>query len=204
MNKRDKKFIGTWSNKIEQGMPRYLVKTTLLACVVSAGIFLYYTWGNVPENKYSEIIIPLSMLTFGLGVPLGLAIGLLSWIKFNNKYKFLTNNNELELTNNGKKKQWRGYDRVWHLATASLAAIYFIMLYIAIFLFDSGNASVLKYSVIWIVLSYFVAQMAYATYRFKIDQQGLTKQFPLVFKYLFSIIMLLTALSWLLLTVIDL
>lgn len=203
MNKKDQRFIRIWANKIEQGVLLYLVKTTLLACLVSAGTFLILTWGNVPENNYFELILPLSMLTFGLGIPLGLALGTISWITFNNKYKLLTNINDLNIENNGKKQQWHGYDRVWHLAIANIAAIYFILLYTSIFLFDSGNASFLKYSVVGIMLSYFATQIAYAIYRFKIDQQGLTKRFPLAFKYLFSIIMLLTAASWLALIFIE-
>lgn len=197
MNKKDQKFIDNWSNKIEQGVLRHYIKTVLIACVCSGGVFLFYTWGNIPKDNYLAAIFPLSVLTFGLGLPLGLFFSWYTWLQNNNKYKFLTTNNELHP---GKpKRKWHEYDRIWHIAVPNIGAIYFFLLYTSIFLFDSGEPDVLKYSIVGIILSYFVVQVAYVIYRHWVDKLGETKQFPLIFKYLFIFIILLTLLLWLIL-----
>ena len=195
MNKTDKRFIAIWAKKSERGALQYYIRTTLLTCIISAAVWLYYTWDNIPEGKHIESILPISVLIFGVGIPLGLIISWATWTKNNNKYKFLTKDSDLNTT----KKKWHGHDRVWDLAIPNIGAIYFIMLYTSIFLFDSGNPTLLTYSIVTVIISYFIAQAGYTFYRYRIDKQGETKIFPLFFKYTFSIIILLTALLWLLL-----
>ena len=197
MNKRDTRFINIWADKIENGVLHYFIKTTLLTCIISAAVVLFYTWDNIPENQHLESILPLSALIFGLGLPLGLILSWLTWNQNNNRYKFLTTDNDLPSAQ--KKKKWHAYDRVWDLAVANIAAIYFLLLYTSIFLFDSGNPSLLKYSIVAIILSYFMTQVGYALYRYRIDKLGKTKVFPVFFKYTFSIIIFLTVLLWLIL-----
>lgn len=77
MNKRDKRFITIWADKIENGVLHYSIKTTLLTCIISVAVVLFYTWNNIPENQHLESILPLSALTFGRGIALGL---FLSWL----------------------------------------------------------------------------------------------------------------------------
>lgn len=195
MNNKDKKFIENWAQKIEQGVIRHYIKTILIVCVCSVVVILFYTWGNVPENNYLLVIFPFSLLILGLGLPLGLFFSWYTWYLNNNKYNFLTTGNKLQPGK--KKKKWYRYDRIWHIAVLNIGAIYFILLYTSIFLFDSGEPTLLKYSIVGIILSYFVVQISYAFYRYWIDKLGQTKHFPLIFKCLFIIVMLMTLLFWL-------
>ena len=195
MNKRDKLFIAIWANKIEHGVLQYYIKTTLLTCIISTGLVLYYTWNNIPENNLIEAILPISVLVFGLGAPTGLVLSWLTWTQGNNRYKFLTTDTQLHTI--GEKKKWHARDRVWDLAVPNIGAIYFLLLYTSIFLFDSGNPSLLKYSIVMVTLSYFITQISYGVYRYRIDKLGKTKKFPLFFKYSFATIMFLTVLLWL-------
>lgn len=195
MNKRDKRFIAIWANKIEHGVLQHYIKTILLTCIISTGVVLYYTWNNIPENNLIESILPISVLVFGLGAPTGLVLSWLTWTQGNNRYKFLTTDTQLHAI--GEKKKWYARDRVWDLAVPNIGAIYFLLLYTSIFLFDSGNPSLLKYSIVMVTLSYFITQISYGVYRYRIDKLGKTKKFPLFFKYSFATIMFLTVLLWL-------
>lgn len=195
MNKRDKRFIAIWANKIEHGVLQHYIKTILLTCIISTGVVLYYTWNNIPENNLIGSIFPISVLIFGIGAPIGLVLSWASWTQGNNRYKFLTTDTELHAT--GEKKKWQARDRIWDLAVPNIGAIYFILLYTSIFLFDSGNPSLLKYSIVMVTLSYFIMQISYGVYRYRIDKLGKTKKFPLFFKYSFATIIFLTALLWL-------
>ena len=194
MTEREKKFIASWNNKIENGAVKYFVRTTLFTCILSVVVILFYTWNNIPENKLLESLLPLSVLIFGLGIPLGLILSWTSWTKNNNKYKFLTKDNE-DLTKTAKKK-WFGNDRIWDIVISNLGAVFFVLFYTSIFLFDSGKPSFLKYSIVGVILSYFLAQLSYAFYRYRIDKLGDTKIFPAVFKYIFIAIILSTVFLW--------
>lgn len=195
MSTNNERFIRIWTHKKDRGALQYLIKTTLLACIISAAVWLYYTWGNIPEGKHIESMLSISVLIFGLGIPLGLILSWVTWTKNNNRYKFLTKNKELI----SKIKTWHGHDRAWDIAIPNIGAIYFLMLYTSIFLFDSGNPTLFKYSIVAVILSYFIAQVGYTFYRYRIDKLGETKEFPLFFKYTFSTIIFLTALLWLVL-----
>lgn len=197
MTERDKKFIASWKNKIEKGAVNYFIRTTLLTCILSLLVVLFYTWKNIPENKLLESLIPLSVLIFGLGIPLGLILSWMSWNKSNNKYKFLTKDND-DLTKPEKKK-WFGNDRIWDIVISNLGAVFFVLFYTSIFLFDSGKPTFLKYSIVSVILSYFLAQLCYAFYRYRIDKLGDTKRFPSIFKYIFIAIILTTIFLWLVL-----
>ena len=193
MTIKDKKFVASWTSKIENGPLKYYLTTTLLTCLCSLIVILFYTWNNIPENKLLESLMPLSVLIFGLGIPLGLIISWQTWTRNNNRYKFLTKDGEF--TPNGENKKWLGHDKLWDIGISVLSAVFFLLFYTSIFLFDSGKPTLLKYSIVGIILSYFVAQISYAVYRYFIDKQGETKRFPFLFKCVFISIILLTLIS---------
>lgn len=188
MDKKEQRLITIWANNIESGVLHYYIKITLITCFFSAIVVLLYTWNNIQEGRLTQSLLPLTGLVFGLGIPIGLVISWSSWNKGNNKYKFLTKHNNPHTI----KKKWYGQDRVWDLAVPNVGAIYFILLYASIFLFDSGQPNLLTYAIVGVLLSYFIALIAYRVYRYKADKLGNTKHFPLSFKYTFSIIIFLT------------
>lgn len=190
MDKKDRDFITNWSNKREQGVLRFYLKNVLMACIICAVSLLFYTWDNIPAGNLSSVILPLLMLAFALGIPLGVVCSWVVWNKHNNRYRFLTKNNNFP--SGQDKKQWHRYDRVWDIAVPNIGAIYFILLYTSSFLFDSGQPNLLTYGIVGILLSYFVVLIAYDIYRHWIDKSGDTKHFPLAFKYIFLIIIFLT------------
>lgn len=194
MTKQDQKFVALWTSKIENGPLKYYLTTTLLTCLCSLVVILFYTWNNIPENKLLESLMPLSVLIFGLGIPLGLILSWQTWTRNNNRYKFLTKDGVFPP--NGEKKKWVANDRLWDIGISVMGAVFFLLFYTSIFLFDSGEPTLLKYSIVGIILSYFVAQISYAIYRYIVDKRGETKKFPLVFKCLFISVILLTLILW--------
>ena len=194
MTKNDKKFVNFWTQKIENGPLKYYLKTTMLTCLCSVVVILFYTWNNIPENRFIQSLLPLSVLIFGLGIPLGIIIGWQTWTRNNNRYKFLTKDNEFP--SNVEKRTWLGHDKLWDIGISVLGAVFFLLFYTSIFLFDSGNPTLLKYCIVGVILSYFVLQFAYAIYRYIVDKRGETKRFPLVFKWIFIGIILLTIILW--------
>lgn len=197
MLEKDKKFLKSWETKKENGALKYFLQIIIITCFCSVLVVLFYTWKNIPENKLLESIIPLSVLIFGLGIPVGLILGWVNWNKNNNRYAFLLKDSDFPATS-GRKK-WFGHDRIWDIAISNIGAIFFILLYTSIFLFDSGKPTVLKYSIVGIILSYFVAQLCYSFYCYRIDKLGDTKKFPMVFKIVFLLIIFLTILFWVIL-----
>ena len=197
MTERDEKFVSSWAHRIESGPLQYFIKTTLITCLFSLIVILFYTWNNIQKGRLLESIAPLSFLIFGLGIPLGLIISGQTWIRNNNRYKFLTK--DVEFSRRIEKKKWIGNDKIWDISTGFMGAIFFIMLYAAIFLFDNGEPTPLKYSIVGIILSYFLTQLIYSIYRFIIDRSGGTKKFPFLFKCIFACIILLTIILWIIL-----
>ncbi len=194
MTEKDKKFIAHWENEIEKGQLQYYVKIIVFTCLISTAVIVGYTWGNIPENKFFQSLAPLSILIFGLGIPLGIVFAWQFWSRNNNRYKFLITGNEI-LTKQEKKK-WFKSDRIWDILASNIGGVYFILLYISIFLFDSGYSSAIKYGIVWTILSYFIALFGYMVYRYLIDRTGETKKFPLFFKIVFTVIVLLTIILW--------
>ncbi len=201
MTEKDKKFIASWTTKIENGVLKYFLQITMLTCLCSVVVILFYTWNNIPENKLLESIIPLSVLIFGLGIPLGLILSWVNWNRNNNRYTFLTKDGDFSTKT--VKKKWFRHDKIWDIAISNIGAIFFILFYTSIFLFDSGKPTVLKYSIVGVILSYFLAQLSYAFYRYRIDKLGDTKRFPLAFKFVFLIIIFLTTILWLILFFVE-
>lgn len=197
MTEKEKKFVASWSKNIAEGKTKYVLKNTAITCLFSAAVVLIYTWKNIPENKLIQSLLPLSILIFGMGIPLGIIFSFNFWVRNNNKYKFLTTNNPTYLPY--KKKKWRGHDKIWDFIISALGAFNFLLLYTSIFLFDSGRPTALKYSIVGINLSYFAVLIGYYIYRYIADKSGETKIFPIYFKYIFSTIILLTILFWLIL-----
>ena len=190
MNKKDRDFIASWSKKIEQGVVPFYIKNILLACIICVAAITFYTWENIPADNRLAAMLPLLLLASTLGLFLGVTSSWTIWNKNNNRYRFLTKNNNLP--SGQDKKQWHRYDRVWDIAVPNIGAIYFILLYTSIFLFDSRQPDLLTYAMVGVLLSYFIALIAYGIYRHWIDKSGDTKHFPLVFKYIFLIIIFLT------------
>ncbi|MEO5911754.1 MAG: hypothetical protein ABIP95_12765 [Pelobium sp.] len=190
MTEKDKKFIVHWESVIEKGPLQYYLKIIIFTCLVSTAVIIGYTWGNIPENKFFESLVPLSILIFGLGIPLGIFFAWQFWSRNNNRYKFLTTG--IEISTNNEKKKWIKGDRVWDILATNISAVYFLLLYISIFLFDSNKPSVVKYGFVWAILSYFIVLFVYMVYRYMIDRSGETKKFPLFFKIVFPVIILLT------------
>ncbi|MEO8772719.1 MAG: hypothetical protein ABI371_00180 [Gelidibacter sp.] len=194
MTKKDQKFVSLWTSKIESGSLNYYLKTTMLTCLCSLVVILFYTWNNIPENKLIESLMPLSVLIFGFGIPLGLIFSWQTWTRNNNRYKFLTKDGEFP--QNAKKRKWFDHDKIWDSGIRVLGAVFFLLFYTSIFLFDSGEPTLLKYSIVGVILSYFVAQIGYAIYRYIVDKRGETKRFPMFFKCIFIAIILLTLILW--------
>ena len=201
MREKDQKFVEAWAIKKENGALKYFLQIITITCLCSVVVIFFYTWDNIPENKLLESIIPLSVLIFGLGIPLGLILGWVNWNKNNNRYAFLKNDYDFPTTSD--KKKWFGNDRIWDIAIGNLGAIFFILLYTSIFLFDSGRPTILKYSIVGIIVSYFAAQLSYAFYRYRVDKFGNTKIFPMAFKIVFLLIIFLTILFWLILFFVE-
>lgn len=194
MTKKDEKFVTLWASKIESGPVKYYLKNTILTCLLSLVVILFYTWNNIPENKLFESLMPLSVLIFGLGIPLGLIISWQTWTRNNNRYTFLTKDGEFPA--NAEKKKWFNHDKIWDIGTGVIGAVFFLLFYTSIFLFDSGEPTLLKYSIVGVILSYFVSQLGYEVYRYIVDKRGETKIFPLFFKCIFIVIILLTVILW--------
>ena len=194
MTEKDKKFIVNWEDKIEKGQLQYYLKTIVLTCLISTVVIIAYTWKNIPENKFFQSLAVLSILIFALGIPLGTVLAWQSWRRNNNKYKFFTTGNET--INNREKKKWFKNDRIWDVLASNIGAVYFILLYTSIFLFDSGRPTAIKYSIVWTILSYFIILFSYVVYRYISDKSGETKKFPLFFKIAFTSIILLTIILW--------
>lgn len=190
MTERDKKFIASWKPKIDNGWVAYFFKVILFTCLVSMLVILFYTWNNIPKGKLLASAGPLSMLIFGLGIPIGIFIGWRTWTQNNNRYKRLTSGQEI--IPQGAKKEWFGKDKIWDVLASSIAGIYFILFYIGIFLFDTGLSPVIKYLMVWTFLGYFITLFIYKIYRYQLDQSGNIRKFPTGFKFAFSLIVLLT------------
>ncbi len=197
MTLKDQKFVAFWNSKIESGPIKYYLKITLLPCLCSLVVVLFYTWNNIPENKLIESLMPLSVLIFGLGIPLGLILSWQTWTRNNNRYKFLTKDGDSLA--GAEKKKWFKNDKLWDIGISVMGAIFFLLFYTSIFLFDSGKPTLLKYSIVGSILSYFVTQIAYALYRYIVDKRGDTKRVPFIFKSLFIGIFLLTLILWMVL-----
>ena len=197
MTQKDQKFVAFWNSKIESGPIKYYLKITLLTCLCSLVVILFYTWNNIPENKLIESLMPLSVLIFGLGIPLGLILSWQTWTRNNNRYKFLTKDGDSLA--GAEKKKWFKNDKLWDIGISVMGAIFFLLFYTSIFLFDSGKPTLLKYSIVGSILSYFVTQIAYALYRYIVDKRGDTKRVPFIFKSLFIGIFLLTLILWMVL-----
>ncbi|WP_026976818.1 hypothetical protein [Flavobacterium tegetincola] len=194
MTEKDKKFIAHWENEIEKGQLQYHLKIIVFTCLVSTAVIVGYTWGNIPENKFFESLAPLSILIFALGIPLGIVFAWQFWSRNNNRYKFLTTGNELLI--NKEKKKWFERDKIWDVLASNIGAVYFLLLYTSIFLFDSGNPSAIKYGIVFTILSYLITLFVYIVYRYFADKSGETKKFPLFFKIAFPSIILLTIILW--------
>ncbi len=194
MTEKDQKFISSWASKKEAGQAQYFLRITLLTCLLSAVVIFLYTWKNIPPNKFFESLGPLSILIFGMGIPVGLFLSWRTWTQNNNRYRFLTKDGALPA--GVEKKKWAGPDRIWDIVVSNIGALYFLLLYLSLFLFDNGKSTLLKQSAVSITLSYFVAQIGYAIYRYRANQRGDTKIFPLFFKYAFGIIILATIVLW--------
>lgn len=190
MTERDKKFIVHWENEIAKGKLNYYLKIVVFTCLLSIGVIIGYTWNNIPENKFFQSLAPLSILIFGLGIPLGIVFAWQFWNRNSNRYKFLTTGNET-LTKR-KKKKWFKRDRIWDIMASNIGAVYFILLYTSIFLFDSGQPSAIKYGIVLTILSYLITLFGYMGYRYVIDKSGETRKFPMFFKIAFTAIILLT------------
>ena len=188
MTEKDKKFIVHWENEIEKGQLHYYLKISVYTCLISTAVIIGYTFESIPESKFLQSLASLSILIFGLGIPLGIVFAWQYWSRNNDRYKFLTTGNEIV----AKKKKWFKRDRIWDILASNISAVYFILLYISIFLFDSGYHPAIKYGIVWTILFYFVTLFSYMVYRYIIDRSGDTKKFPLFFKIVFTIIILIT------------
>lgn len=196
MTEKEKKFIDNWENNIEKGKLHYYLKIILFTCLISTVAIIAYTWENIPENKLLESLAPLSILIFGMGLPLGIIFAWQTWNRNTNKYKFLTTGNEI--FSKKEKKPWFKNDKIWDVLASNIGAFYVILLYTSIFLFDSGRPTVIKYSIVWTILSYLITLFTYFVYRYVMDKSGETRRFPLFFKVVFTTIILLTIILWLL------